>query len=136
MVKTKTIIVVDDDPVSNFLCTRIVAKSEINAEVKAFLHGREALDFIEQCINSNADLPDLILLDVNMPLMNGWEFLDEYKILVPKMSKAIPVFILSSSVYNQDIQKARAIPEVSDYLIKPITVDLIKDLWSKQFTVS
>ncbi len=136
MVKTKTIIVVDDDPVSNFLCSRIVSKSEINAEVKDFLHGREALDFIEECINSNTDLPDLILLDVNMPLMNGWEFLDEYKILVPKMTKAIPVFILSSSVYNQDIQKARAIPEVSDYLIKPITVDLIKDLWSKQFIVS
>ena len=136
MAKIKTIIVVDDDPVSNFLCSRIISKAEINAEVKAFLHGREALDFIEEGIRSNTDLPDLILLDVNMPLMNGWEFLDEYKILVPKMTKVVPVFILSSSVYNQDIQKARAIPEVSDYLIKPISIELIKELWSKQFLES
>lgn len=137
MEKFKLIIVIDDDSVSNFLSARIVAKSGVNAEVRAFLNGREALDYLEAAIAGNSQFPDVIFLDVNMPLMNGWEFLYEYKGLLPRIGgRHIPIYMLSSSVYTQDIQRARELPEVSDYIIKPITVETILSLWKKTFPES
>ncbi|PLB17916.1 MAG: Two-component response regulator [Flavobacteriaceae bacterium FS1-H7996/R] len=77
-------------------------------------------------------LPDVILLDLNMPVMDGWEFLEEFISLKPKLEKKIPIYIVSSSNDPADIMKAKSISEVTDFIIKPVTeakfVEMIQGL--------
>jgi len=81
-------------------------------------------------------LPDYILLDINMPIMNGWEFLDEYTRLNIDPSGKSKVFIISSSVFSNDINKARSYPLVKDFISKPLNVDKIVELFRVEDHVS
>jgi CheY-like chemotaxis protein len=74
-------------------------------------------------------LPDYILLDINMPIMNGWEFLDEYKRLNLDPLGKSKIYIISSSVFSNDINKARSYPLVKDFISKPLNVEKIKELF-------
>ncbi|MDO7742963.1 MAG: response regulator, partial [Pedobacter sp.] len=69
--------------------------------------------------SQNLDLPDLIFLDINMPIMTGWEFLVEYEKL--SINKMIPVYMLSSSIFQNDIDKAKTFPNVKDFMSKPMS---------------
>ena len=77
-------------------------------------------------------LPDIILLDLSMPIMDGWQFLDEFVKINPKIGKKITVFICSSSISPDDVARAKSINAVSDFIIKPMTkdklIEIIKNL--------
>ena len=73
-------------------------------------------------------LPDIIFLDINMPFMDGWQFLEEYTKIKPTLSKQIVIYVVSSSISEYDIERARNNSNVSDYFVKPITVDTYKTL--------
>lgn len=118
--KIKTLFVVDDDKIYHFLFKNLLKQNGIDVNVIFFHNGQEAIEYIKK----NADagqLPDLILLDVNMPIMNGWQFLDEYSQLVQALPKASPVYMISSSNNEVDINKAKEFGKlVHDYLLKPV----------------
>ena len=125
------ILLVDDDEINNFISIKLIRKALFNAEITACLNGKYAIDQLVEMQRKGADkLPDYILLDINMPIMNGWEFLDEYKRLNIDPLGKTKIYIISSSVFSNDINKARSYPLVKSFISKPLSVDKIKEMFS------
>src|SRR6201992_3202731 len=125
-----SILLVDDDEINNFISIKLIKKAVDNADIKACLNGKFAIDELSEIQRQDpSKLPDYILLDINMPIMNGWEFLDEYKRLnIDPLGKS-KIYIISSSVFSNDINKARSYPLVKDFISKPLNVDKIIELF-------
>lgn len=131
MTTLKTLTIVDDDDISVFLTTKIIEQTNLVDLIKVFGNGLDAINFLKENKNNVDALPDIILLDLSMPIMNGWQFLEEYNKLNPTIGKKITIYICSSSISPDDITRAKTISEVSDYIIKPITKDKLIDLIKK-----
>ena len=131
MTRIKILTLVDDDDVFVFLTTKAIEQTNLVDLIKGFGNGLDAINFLKENKNNVDALPDIILLDLNMPIMNGWQFLEEYNKLNPTIGKKITIYICSSSISPDDITRAKTISEVSDYIIKPITKDKLIDLIKK-----
>lgn len=131
MTTLKNLTIVDDDDIFVFLTTKIIEQTNLVDLIKVFGNGLDAINFLKENKNNVDALPDIILLDLNMPIMNGWQFLEEYNKLNPTIGKKITIYICSSSISPDDITRAKTISEVSDYIIKPITKDKLIDLIKK-----
>ena len=128
---TVSILLVDDDEINNFISIKMIKKALSNTDITACLHGKYAIDLLMEIQKEDpSKLPDYILLDINMPIMNGWEFLDEYTRLNIDPIGKCKVYIISSSVFSNDINKARSYPVVKDFVSKPLNVDRIKELFA------
>jgi response regulator RpfG family c-di-GMP phosphodiesterase len=125
-----SVLLVDDDEINNFISIKLIKKALLNTEIMACLNGKFAIDQLLEIQKKDPNkLPDYILLDINMPIMNGWEFLDEYKRLnIDPLGKS-KIFIISSSVFSNDINKARSYHLVKDFISKPLNVEKIVDLF-------
>jgi CheY-like chemotaxis protein len=124
--RKKTIWVVDDDTIYQIIVNKIIQKSEMFSAISSFKNGKEALDAVTNSINDNEILPDIILLDINMPIMDGWEFMEEMTLLKPSISKQIIVYVVSSSIAIEDKNKSKTYPDILGYLSKPVNInDLI-----------
>ena len=127
--KSVSILLVDDDEINNFISVKLIKKTLLNTEISTCLNGKFAIDQLVAIQNRDPDkMPDYILLDINMPIMNGWEFLDEYERLNLGQSGKTKIFIISSSVFNNDINKAKSYALVKDFISKPLSVDKIKEV--------
>lgn len=134
MAKLDKVQIIDDDEINNFVCYKLMTKHNFANEVATFLSAHEGLDYLREIMADNqAQLPDLILLDINMPVMNGWAFLEEYKKLIGNASQHPVLLMLSSSVYEEDIEKARQHPEVKDYITKPLTQKVLDNIYEQFF---
>jgi CheY-like chemotaxis protein len=123
MKKVQVCCIIDDDPIFIYGTKRIIEKVDFCNKIIVYNNGQEAIDGIYELIKTKEQLPDVILLDINMPVMDGWEFLVEFKKLQNLFSKKIHVYIASSSVDPRDIERVKNYKEVSDYILKPITPD-------------
>lgn len=121
-------IVIDDDPVFSFGIQRMMKMLEFSKNIMSFENGEDAIKFLTPLMKDSTALPDVILLDVNMPIMNGWEFLDEFTKIKTQSRKKVIIYVVSSSVDSRDVEKAKQYHVVSDYVVKPITIDSLKDL--------
>jgi len=92
---------------------------QFSKEVVTFSNGSEAISHLKKVLKENLRLPDIILLDLNMPVMDGWQFLDEFKNI--NFGKKITVYIVSSSIDPHDHVRAKEYTSVSSFLVKPIT---------------
>ena len=120
-------IVIDDDEFNNKICTVTLEKIDKSADIKTFLSPIEGFshvvtEYSRKDHNENA----VLFLDINMPLMNGWEFLERFEELDATVKNRIKIYILSSSVDKRDIEKAKANKNVVHYLIKPLTKETIR----------
>jgi CheY-like chemotaxis protein len=128
-----SILLVDDDEINNFISIKLIKKALITTEIMACLNGKFAIEQLVSIQKKTPDkLPDYILLDINMPIMNGWEFLDEYKRLNIDPSGKTKIFIISSSVFSNDINKARSYPLVKSFISKPLSVEKIKEMFETE----
>lgn len=134
-VKLANVLVIDDDDISNFIYTRVISATGLVENIKSCMSGQEALNYLEDVVSNNPSAyPDMIFLDINMPVMNGWEFLDRYeKQIPPSMQENTILCILSSSVYKDDIDKANSYKQVKEYVPKPLTTESLKNLLHKYF---
>lgn len=114
------ICIVDDDEIYKFTVIKTLQKIDINKKIKAFSDGEEAYSFLLDNLNNEKELPDVILLDINMPIMDGFQFMEEYIKIKPKVGKKIIIYMVSSSVDPNDLERAKSIADISDYIIKPI----------------
>lgn len=124
----RNIALIDDDKIALFLNRAIITKTYSDPRINAFCNAQEALKFLKvnaECLES---LPDIVLLDLYMPVMDGWEFVEEYKKFKAKLCKKIELFLLSSSIAHEDISRAKSTDEISDYIIKPLSTEKIKEI--------
>jgi CheY-like chemotaxis protein len=129
--KPVSILLVDDDEINNFISIKLIKKAVDNTAISACLNGRFAIEELVEIQKQDPSLlPDFILLDINMPIMNGWEFLDEYKRLNIDPLVKSKIYIISSSVFSNDINKARSYPLVKNFISKPLSVDKIKEMFA------
>lgn len=120
MSKIDSLYVIDDDKIYHFLFKNLLKQNGINVDITFFCNGADAIEFIQKNYNK-VELPDVILLDVNMPIMNGWQFLEEYAKIKPELPKQSIIYMISSSNSEVDINKAKEFNAVvKDYYLKPI----------------
>ncbi|PBQ30601.1 response regulator [Sphingobacteriaceae bacterium] len=112
---------IDDDELVNFIGTKVIENTHLARKIKSFLNGQDAIDFLKANRNHPDLLPEIILLDINMPVMDGFQFLEEYVKLEPNLDKTITIYVVSSSISQADFEKIKQICVVSDFIVKPIT---------------
>lgn len=120
MVRFDAVFLVDDDPINNLINRRLLGKTGISDRIEEFLGGADALEKINEL---NPDESLIIFLDINMPVLNGWEFLNKY--LETFSHRNDKIIILSSSIDFLDRQKANGYAIVSGFLEKPLTLEKI-----------
>jgi CheY-like chemotaxis protein len=133
--KQLKIFIIDDDSVISFLAKKTIDASNVSSKIKDFQEGSDALAFLEEFCAVAEELPDIILLDISMPVMDGWHFLEEYALLMPKMSKKNNLYMFSSSISQIDIERAKNNPLVKDYIFKPLQkqrfLEMVEELGQK-----
>jgi CheY-like chemotaxis protein len=128
------VLCVDDDAITLMLCKKVISKAEFSLEIDTTNNGEEALKYfenlnVEKEHNSLLISPQLIFLDLNMPIMNGWEFLDLFSQSdYYKNYSDIKVVVLSSTIDPKDIEKSKQYEMVSNFLSKPITIEMLKSI--------
>ena len=129
MRKMKRLLLVEDDEVTNYLHTFLFQDMNIAKEVHSVLNGQEAIDYIKTC--SKEDQPDLILLDINMPLMDGFEFLGHFEEL--DVNEDIVILMVSTSILPRDIERSKQFKKISGFIGKPLTKEKILNLQAEYF---
>lgn len=125
-VNMKRVWIIDDDDLYVFICKKMLNKLGLeNDMIESFPNGKAGLDSIKNRDDKDK-LPSLILLDINMPIMNGWDFLDEIDPYLKKLPDDLTIAILSSSVEPSDKAKALSYNEVQDYISKPVNIEDLK----------
>ena len=120
-------LVIDDDDINIFIIKKVIEKTGYEVDMISKSNGQLAVDYLTS-ITSNVEIfPHIILVDINMPILNGWEFLEAYEklnIVRPK----VYLYMLSSSVYEYDIEKAKGFKSVNGFISKPLTIERLKEL--------
>lgn len=124
--------IIDDDKLYVTLIDRIIKKNNLAKELIVFENGQQALAYFQQSLHSNSDLlPEVILLDLNMPVMDGWEFLNAIEPYYKDLSsKSVRLNVVSSTINPSEVAKAKSHAIVSDFLTKPIS----KEAMTRAFT--
>ena len=131
MKNVKNIFLVDDDEIFVYLTKKTIEETRLIDQIKTFGNGKDAIDYLEQIAGNKELLPEVIFLDLHMPVLDGWGFLEDYVRLNPKLGKKITLYIFTSSVSQQDIMRAHEISLVTDYIIKPMSKDKFTELIGK-----
>jgi CheY-like chemotaxis protein len=126
VMELKKILLVDDSQPFNFLSKTVLKQNKVNCTVVEVLNGQIALDYLTE----NQDWPEVILLDINMPVMDGFQFLEAYQKL-NKQGKETKIFVLSSSSREEDREKSLSCEGVEDFFDKPLTESHIRIILSK-----
>lgn len=121
------LLVIDDDDINIFIIKKIVEKTGYEAKMVAKTNGQLAIDYLKELIDTAEPLPHLILIDINMPILNGWEFLEAYEKL--GIEENIDMYMLSSSVYENDIEKAKTYKTVKGFISKPLSIERLIELF-------
>lgn len=119
---------VDDDEIFQFTALKSLENTRATKSILQFLNGKEALKYLIEKSSEKGLLPDVIFLDINMPLIDGWMFIEEFRKIKSQLSKRITIYMASSSIDQRDIEKAKEIDEIVDYVFKPITSEKFSSL--------
>lgn len=126
MNKIQRFLIIDDDPSVNLLGKMTIKAAVGITEIKAFTMAEMAVEYIDCEYNwLKEPVHTVILLDLNMPGMNGWQFLEVYDRFPHRIKKHFTIYILSSSVSESDQHRAYDHPLVEGYIIKPLTKDIV-----------
>lgn len=126
--KIDTLCIVDDDSMFQFLTKRVIDKTSMVNRIMVFSNGLEAIEFLKANKDLPMELPQIILLDLAMPILDGWGFLHKYTELKPTLGRQITIYIVSSSIDPHDLEKARTVREVSDFILKPVTQEKFEEI--------
>lgn len=126
MKKIDLVCIIDDDPMHVFITKKYVELSGFVESVLVCKDGKDAYDTLTCLLTNNSKLPEVIFLDLNMPIWDGWYFLDEF-VKIPIQQK-ITIYLLTSSNNEEDLLRAKKYSLSSNYLIKPLKQHQIKDV--------
>lgn len=124
--------IIDDDSIYVFGLKKLIEIHDFCDNIYSFNNGEAALESLKEIMHTPEKLPDVILLDINMPVMDGWQFMDEFIKLKPELAKDITIYMVSSSIHSSDIDKADSYSDVSGYIVKPVSLDDLKKIFQTQ----
>lgn len=136
--KLNCVLLVDDDEATNFINKMVLERSGIAHHIEVTWNGREALDYLtgQGKYESNKDnypQPSIIFLDINMPRMDGWEFMEEYSKLEENQKGGVVIIMLTTSLNPDDKQKADSISDISEFKNKPLNYGTVEDIMKKYY---
>ena len=126
MTKVNTACIIEDNSASIFWIKEIMNEVHFANHLITYTNGKEALDDLSEKIKDAASTPEVIFLDINMPVMDGWEFLDEFSKIEP--AKKIHIYVLTSSEDPEDTVKAEKYKSIAGYIVKPVTEEKLKEI--------
>ncbi len=125
--KISNLWIIDDDPMVSFYIQRLTELGSLADIISIYNKADGAIDYLIHHKNDPQHLPDIILLDLYMPDVDGWEFILAFQNIKDQLSKKIEIHIISSSNHPIDMNRAKTVPEIKTYLIKPITLELLQE---------
>ncbi len=132
--KRPSILLVDDDEVYLFVTKKILNNLSEDILINSFTDGEQAIEYINLCLEKSVELPEVILLDINMPFMDGWGFLSEFKKMKPALTdQDVSIFMVTSSNDPNDIKKAHDFEEITGYVIKPVLEDKLTEILTEVY---
>lgn len=132
MHKITSVLLVDDDMINNFINQQLIEELSVTKELNIANNGLEAIKFLEQFCDDDKGCPELILLDINMPVMDGFEFLEEFDNLTLPLKEKIKVVMLTTSTNPHDVEKLNGF-SIAGFMNKPLTEEKILALVDKIF---
>lgn len=124
----KKIAIVDDDSIFQFTTKVKIEKLQLASSIEIFNDGDEIYKHLQEA--EKEEWPDIVLLDINMPIVDGWDFLEMYRDLSPELHNHISIFMLSSSINPVDVDKAKENEFVKEYVTKPIKDEVLSSILS------
>lgn len=128
MKNIKNLTLIDDDEIFVYLTKKTILQTSLVERIHNFDNGQDALDFLKDHQEDPDKLPEVILLDLNMPIMDGWQFLKEFTKLKPLVKNMIRIYICTSSISPDDASRVNEIKDVSDFIIKPFSTDKLREM--------
>jgi CheY-like chemotaxis protein len=128
------VLVVDDNEIDTLICAKVIETHNLAKEVIVHNQPQEALDYLIALSNTQPEqFPDLIFLDLNMPVMDGWDFLQEYKKILITISKKVILMVTSCTTDYKDFAEIKKHQEISGFMDKPITADKLRKIQEEFF---
>ncbi|MBN9296527.1 MAG: response regulator [Filimonas sp.] len=123
---------IDDDKIYLFGLRKMIEISKRCDSITEFSNGSEAIRKLQTMVDSPELLPDIIFLDINMPVMDGWQFLTAFDLLKKQLSRQIIIYMISSSIDDRDIERAKQLDAVKNYIIKPLPFDKLQSIFANE----
>ena len=123
--KFETVMIIDDNTIDLYVCSRMITKNNFGKKVLEYSVATEALKYLQDNQDNFSDLPQIIFVDIYMPVMSGFEFMEEYDKLSPALKEHCKAYIISSTIDNEDIVRSRIDKNVVSFQVKPITKDFL-----------
>jgi len=120
--------IIDDDPMSSFYIKRLAELGELANIITIYNTAQGAINYLLHHRKTTEHLPDIILLDIYMPEVDGWQFLNELKRIEDQLVKRAAIYIISSSNHPRDLSRAETFPVVRSYFQKPVTLEVLKEM--------
>ncbi len=128
MGKLERACIIDDDPIHQYGMKILLKKVDFSNEVMVFHNGQEAIDALLDLLGSGGQLPSVIFLDLNMPIKDGWGFLDDFVKIPHHSREQVTIYVVSSSITSADRVRAEQYEIVSNYIIKPVEEYQLRDI--------
>lgn len=124
MTKFTDVLLVEDDPITIMVCDRIIKMTKFSEKVTSCENGKVALDYLVNIMHTG-EIPKIIFLDINMPVMNGWDFLEELDEIKANFNRLPRIYLLSSTVDPEDYKKAKRFSLVENFISKPLSKEAL-----------
>lgn len=137
MEKIKQVLVIDDDPINNIIFQKLSEFIHFAEDIIPFISAVDSLDYLQKLEEEQTPPPDIIFLDIRMPIVNGWEFLER----LSKLNKnhyfdGTAIYMLTSSSEQSDVNKAKNYSLVTDYIVKPLSTEKLEEIKEKTLSHS
>lgn len=123
--KFETVMIIDDNIIDLYIASRMITQNNFGKKVLLYTSAEEAMKYLQENEDNIAELPQILFVDIYMPLMSGFEFLEAYDKLSPVLKKYCKAYIISSTIDNEDISRSNSNHNVVCFHVKPITKEFL-----------